>query len=130
MALSVFTTPIGTRAAASLHRRFLIGAALGGLAAILLLTVAARTLLERFVDRQGDQMLREAAHRSALVLSDAVEERSRETAVLALTPQVIAAAREGNARSASLKLPGTPVPALEQRFTAEHSLQVSPDARA
>jgi methyl-accepting chemotaxis protein len=129
MAFSVFTTPIDSRSTGSLHRRLILGALLGGLASIALLLGVANVLLQRYVEKQGDSMLGEAAHRAALVLGDALAERARETEVLALTPQVVAAAREGGARAAALGLVGVPIPTLEERFAVEHSMLVAPDTR-
>lgn len=67
----------------SLHRRFLIGATIGGIATILLLAAAADAVLNQTIARQGDETLREAAHRSSIVLDAALDERTRETDVLA-----------------------------------------------
>jgi hypothetical protein len=113
----------------SLHRRFLVGATLSGAATILLLAAGAHALLGRTIARQGDETLREAAHRSALVLAAALDERTRETDVLAMMPQVVAAARDGNARAAALGLVSRPASALEQQFAAEHSMQLAPAGR-
>jgi methyl-accepting chemotaxis protein len=113
----------------SLHRRFLVGATFAGAVTILLLAAAANFLLDRTIARQGDETLREAAHRSSLVLAAALDERTREADVLAMMPLVVAAAREGGARAASLGLPAKPVSALEQQFAADHSMLLAPAGR-
>jgi methyl-accepting chemotaxis protein len=113
----------------SLHRRFLVGATVCGILTIGLLAGGAWTLLQGDIARRGDQTLHEAAHRADLVIASALQERGRESQVLALTPQVIAAARQGLARSAALGLPGTPIPTLEQRFAADKSMLVAADTR-
>ena len=114
----------------SLHRRFLVSAAGGGVLAILLLAGGAWRLLERTMEQRGDQSLGEAALRSDLVLRSAVEQRRRENEVLALNPQVVAAARQGNATTASLGLARLGIPALEQRYAADRSMKLAPDTRA
>jgi methyl-accepting chemotaxis protein len=50
--------------------------------------------------------------------------------VLALTPAVVEAAREGGARAAGLNIAATPAADLEQRFSLERSLQASPATRS
>jgi methyl-accepting chemotaxis protein len=124
------SSPIArTDFSSSLHRRFLVGASVTGVVTILLLAATAYQLLERDIVQRGDAALREAAHRASLVLTVALDERAREADVLALTPEVIAAARDGAARAAALRLPGTPIAALETRFATEHSLQLDPATR-
>ena len=113
----------------SLHRRFLLGAAAGGLLTIALLGGGAWSMLRRTIAERGDTTLREAAHRSALVLGTALDERRRETQVLALMPQVVDAARRAGANATALGLVGMPIPALEQRFAAEHSMRLAPETR-
>ena len=124
------SSPIATGAAnASLHQRFLVTTAMGGSLLILLLTVGAYNVLERSIARQGDTMLEAAARRSALVLDDALGERTRETSVLAMMPVVVAAARHGSARAAALGLTRQSIPALEQRYSTDHSMLLAPDTR-
>ena len=113
----------------SLHRRFLIGAAAGGLLAIAAMAGGAWSVLQRTIAERGDTTLREAAHRSALVLGSALDERRRETAVLARMPDVVEAARRGGANAAALGLAKLPISALEQRFATEHSMRLAPDTR-
>jgi methyl-accepting chemotaxis protein len=114
---------------ASLHRRFLLTAALGGTIAILLLAGGAWRLLQRTIDTRADQTLAEAALRSDLVLASAIDARRRETGVLALSPQVVAAARQGTARAAALGLAGADIATAESRFAQTHTLAVAPDTR-
>ena len=114
----------------SLHQRFIVGAALIGALIILLLAGGAYLLLGRYTVQQGDVTLREAARRSALVLDDALAERIREADVLAMMPQVAAAAREGTAHAAAIGLTGRPIESLEQQFAAEHSMLLAPATRA
>jgi methyl-accepting chemotaxis protein len=113
----------------SLHRRFLVGTSLVGVLAILLLGGAAYALLGRNSLQRGDETLREVAHRSALVLGDALQERIRETAVMAMSPEVIAAAREGNTRALALGLAARPIDSLEKQFATEHSMLLAPSTR-
>ena len=113
----------------SLHRRALVGASVAGVVGILALAGGAHLLLQRNAARQGDVTLREAAHRASLILTVAIDERVRETDVLAMAPEVVAAAREGNDRSAALHLPGTAIPVLEQRYAVDHSLLLAPRTR-
>ena len=113
----------------SLHRRFLVSAASGGVLAILLLAGTAWRVLERTMEQRGDQSLSEATLRSDLVLRSAMDQRRRETDVLALNAGVIAAARQGNALASSLGLPRQDIPALEARYAADRSMKLAPDAR-
>ena len=114
---------------ASLHRRFLISAALGGALTIALLTGGAWQLLQGTIDARGTQTLREAALRSDLVLASAIDARRRETDVLALSPQVVAAASQGTATATAQGLVGLPIEVVEQRYSADHSMRIGGDTR-
>ncbi|MEO7456727.1 MAG: methyl-accepting chemotaxis protein, partial [Gemmatimonadaceae bacterium] len=57
-------------------------------------------------------------------------DRTREARVLAMSPSIVAAAREGTARSASLGIAGKEIRELETRFDDARSLGVAPDTRA
>jgi methyl-accepting chemotaxis protein len=118
------------RSASSLQRRFLLGAGLGGAALIVLLAWGADLALGRFTQRETETRLSGAAHRAQLLVDQALVDRERQAEVLALTPAVVEAAREGSARTANLSIANTPAPVLEQRFGLERSLQTSPAARA
>src|SRR5438270_8766816 len=113
----------------SLHRRFLLAVGIGGLAAIGVLAWGANAALTRIIARQGDGRVADAARRGALVVEQAVQERVRQTQMLAASPEVIAAAVEGGARARALGIVGTDMTTLERRFDAERSLQVAPETR-
>jgi methyl-accepting chemotaxis protein len=113
----------------SLHRRFILGAGVGGALLILTLATAATLLLRRDVALEGDTRVTQAAERALIVVDGAVEERGRQAAVLAMMPDVIAAAREGTARARSLGLVGQDIKVLEQRFSAAHSMEGAPATR-
>ena len=129
MSFFSFSAPIRGRQAPSLHRRFIIGAALGGAVAIMLLAAGSHVLLGRLADRQGDARVSDAAARALIVIDQALDDRTREAKVLTITPEVIAAAREGTARSRSLGLVGVDIAQLEKRFIQERSLGVAPATR-
>lgn len=114
--------------AASLHHRFLLAVGLGGALAIALLAWGAVMALDSIVARQGDARVAEAARRGVLVVDAALAERVRESAALAASPEVIAAARAGAARAQALGIVHTPIPELEKRFIGPRSLQVDPAA--
>jgi methyl-accepting chemotaxis protein len=130
VALFSFSSPIQGRAAASLQRRFLIGAGIAGVVVVLALAAAAAGLLERDIRIQGDARVADAATRAEIVVREALAARSREARALALSPEIIAATREGTRKAQSLSLPGNAIPALEERFAEQRSLAVSPAAQA
>ena len=66
MSFFSFSAPIRGRQAPSLHRRFIIGAALGGTVAIMLLAAGSSVLLGRLADRQGDARVSDAALRAQI----------------------------------------------------------------
>ena len=116
-------------AVASLHRRFLLAVGLGGALAILLLAWGADAALDGVVARQGDARVVDAARRGQLVVDAALAERIRQAEFIAASPEVIAAARAGAARSRELGLASLPAHELEQRFDTDRSLQVDPPTR-
>jgi len=118
------------RAASSLQRRFLIGAGLGGAGLILLLAWGSDLALGRFVRRETEARLAGSAQRAQLLVDQLLADRERQAEVLALSPAVVDAARDGSARAASLNLGSVAAPDLEQRFTLERSLQASPATRS
>ena len=119
-----------SRTASSLQRRFLLGAGLGGAGLILALAWGSDLALDRFARREMEARLAGAAQRAQLLVDQALADRERQAEVLALTPAVIEAAREGGARAASLNIAAAGAPELEQRFSLERSLQASPGTRA
>ena len=82
-----------------------------------------------FVVAKADERLGDAARRSALLIERVVEERRRESILLASSPLLVDAARAGNARALQLGLPGQSVPELEERFRDQRSLDVDPRVR-
>jgi methyl-accepting chemotaxis protein len=118
------------RAASSLQRRFLIGAGLGGAGLILLLAWGSDLALGRFAQREIDTRLAGSAQRAQLLVDQLLADRERQAEVLALSPAVVEAAREGIARAASLNITAASAPNLEQRFDLERSLQASPATRS
>jgi methyl-accepting chemotaxis protein len=119
-----------SRATSSLQRRFLLTAGLGGAGLILALAWSSDLALDRFARRESETRLFDAAKRGQLLVDELLADRERQALVLALTPAVIEAAREGGARAASLDITTVSAPDLEQRFSAERSLQTSPAARS
>ncbi|MEO6525799.1 MAG: methyl-accepting chemotaxis protein [Gemmatimonadaceae bacterium] len=130
--MSSFNSPNSTvvRAASSLQRRFLLGAGMGGAALILVMAWGADLALDRFARRETEARLASAVQRSQLLVEQALRDRERQVEVLALTPPVIEAARQGGAQAASLGIVSTPVAELERRFALDRSLQAAPLARA
>ena len=122
MALISLAAPIRARSAPSLHHRFLVGAGVAGAIVVLLLALAANLLLGRDVDRQGDVRIADAAGRALIVLNTALADRARQARVLAMTPAIISAAREGGNRATALGISAAPIPELEKRFEQERSL--------
>jgi methyl-accepting chemotaxis protein len=113
----------------SLHRRFLFAVGAGGLVAIGVLAGGANLALSRVIARQGDARVADAARRGVLVVEEALQERTRQTDMLAASPEVIAAALQGGARASALGIAGADIPSLERRFDAARSLQVAPSTR-
>ncbi|MES2178838.1 MAG: methyl-accepting chemotaxis protein [Gemmatimonadota bacterium] len=130
MSLLSLSQPIQGRAAPSLHRRFIVGAGMGGAVVLIALGFFLNGLLERDIERQGDARIRDAAGRAQIVVMEALAERGREARVLAISPEVVSASREGTARAQSLGLVGTDIPSLERRFNLDRSLNVAPGTRA
>lgn len=122
--------PSASRTASSLQRRFMLGAGLGGAGLILALAWGSDLALDRFARRETEARLAGAAQRAQLLVDQALADRERQAEVLALTPAVVDAAREGGARTASLNIAAAGAPELEQRFSLERSLQASPATRA
>ena len=129
MSFFSLSSPIRARQAPSLHRRFIIGAAFGGALAVLLLAGGANLLLKRDVEQQGDTRVADAASRALLVVTQALDDRTRQAKVLAMTPDIIAAAREGGMRARSLGIVGADIAELEKRFDRERSMTVAPPTR-
>ncbi|MDB4916581.1 MAG: methyl-accepting chemotaxis protein [Gemmatimonadetes bacterium] len=125
MSLASPTAPSGV----SLHRRFLVGAGIAGALVILTLATGATVLLRRDVAQEGDARVAQAAERSSIVVEGALEERGRQATVLAMMPEVVAAAREGTARARALGLPGQAISVLEKRFDAGRSMLIAPTTR-
>jgi methyl-accepting chemotaxis protein len=119
-----------SRAASSLQRRFLLGAGLGGTALILALAWGSDFALDRFARRESEARLADAAQRAQLLVDQVLADRERQAEVLALTPAVVEAAREGGARAASQNIAASSASDLEQRFALERSLQASPATRS
>jgi len=117
------------RSASSLQRRFLLGAGLGGTGLILVLAWGADQALDRFMQRDIEARLDGAAQRAQLLVDQSLADRERQVEVLALAPAVVDAAREGSARAVSLGIADAASPELEQRFSADRSLQVAPATR-
>ncbi|HET9796548.1 MAG TPA: methyl-accepting chemotaxis protein [Gemmatimonadaceae bacterium] len=117
------------RSASSLQHSFLLGAGLGGAALILALAWGADTALGRFMRRDAEVHLTGAAERAQLLLDQAVADRQRQAEVLALSPMIVDAARQGATQAGAQHLDVTPAAELEQRFDAERSLQVAPATR-
>lgn len=103
----------------------------GGLtfAVLLFIVTTANTAVTNFVGTQADARLIDASRRSALLVERALTERERETMLLASSPVIIDAAREGTRRAAALGLEDLPIDALERRFATQRSLEVSPVTR-
>lgn len=104
----------------------------GGLtfAVLLFIVTTANTAVTNFIGTQADARLLDASRRSALLVERTLVERERETLILASSPVLIEAAREGARRAAELGLDSLPIPALERRFASRRSLEVSPVARS
>ena len=126
---SASPTKSSYRAAASLHRRFLVAVGLGGAMAIALLAWGANAALDGVVARQGDVRVADASRRALLVVDGALAERVRQAEFVAASPEVISAARAGGARARELGIVNAPIPELEKRFVLERSLQVEPTTR-
>ena len=129
MRFSLFA-PIEARKAPSLYRRFIVGAGVGGTLAVVLLGAAANRLLHSQITDENDTHIADAAQRALATVSQEIDGRTRLVKVVALAPDVISAARLGGARSNALGIVGADVGALERRFDAQRSLDVSPAARA
>ncbi len=129
MRFSLFA-PIEARQAPSLHRRFIVGAGVGGTLGILLLAAAADRLLHRQIADASDTHIADAAQRALATVAQEIAGRTRLTKVIALAPEVISAARLGGARAQALGIVGADIGALEKRFDTQRSLDVSPAARA
>lgn len=122
--------PIEARKAPSLHRRFIFGAGVGGTLAVLLFSIGAARLLHRQIIEENDTHIADAAQRALATVTQEIDGRTRLMKVVALSPEVIAAAKASGARAQSLGIVGTDIGTLEKRFNAQRSLDVSPAARS
>jgi methyl-accepting chemotaxis protein len=118
------------RSASSLQHGFLLGAGLGGAALILALAWGADTALGRFMRRDTEAHLSGAAERAQLLVDQAVADRQRQTEVLALSPMIVEAARQGATQVGAQHLDVASPAELERRFDADRSLQVAPATRS
>ena len=134
--LSSMTTPESSTAVtriedtpSTIKRRVVL--LFGGLtfAVLLFIVTTANTAVSNFIGTQADARLIDASRRSALLVERALVERERETLLLASSPVIIDAAREGARQAAGLRLDTLAVQSLERRFAARRSLEVSPAAR-
>ena len=114
----------------SIKRRVLF--LFGGLtfAVLLFIVTTANTAVTNFIGTQADARLMDASRRSALLVERALIERERETLLLASSPVLIDAAREGTRRAAAMRLDTLSIESLERLFAVRRSLDVSPVARA
>lgn len=96
---------------------------------MLLLAAGAHLLLGRVVEQQGDTRVADAASRALIVVTQALDDRTRQAKMLAMTPDVVAAARAGGARARTLGIVGAEIAALEKRFDTERSMTVAPATR-
>jgi methyl-accepting chemotaxis protein len=117
------------RSASSLQHRFLLGAGLGGAALILVLAWGADTALGRFMRRDTEAHLADAAERAQALVDQALADRQRQAEVLALSPMIVEAARQAANQVGAQHLDAALPAELEQRFDAERSLQVAPATR-
>lgn len=122
--------PIEARKAPSLHRRFIVGAGVGGTIAVLLLAATALRLLHLQITNESGTHIGAAAKRALVTVSEEVDGRTRLTRLIAIAPEVIGAARLAGARAQALGIVGADIAALEQRFDGQRSLDGSPSARA
>lgn len=129
MSIFSLSSPIRGRQAPSLHRRFIIGAGFGAALAVLLLAAGANMLLGRDAEQQGDTRVADAASRALIVVTEALDDRTRQAKVLALSPEVVSAAREGGTRARTLGIVGKNIDTLEKQFSATHSMVVAPATR-
>ena len=123
-------SPIEVRTAPSLHRRFIVGAGVGGTIAVLLLGAAAQRLLHLQITNESDTHIADAAQRALVAVSQEIDGRTRLARLVALAPEVISAARLGGARAQALGIVGADISALEKRFDGPRSLDVSASTQA
>ncbi|CAN5216461.1 hypothetical protein BH09GEM1_BH09GEM1_14580 [soil metagenome] len=123
-------SPIEARKAPSLHRRFIVGAGIGGTIAVLLLGVTADRLLRHQIENESDIHIADAAQRALVNVAEEVDGRARLARLVTLGPEVVNATRLGAARAQALGIVGADIASLEQRFDASRSLDVSAPARA
>lgn len=115
--------------ARSLRWRIVVSVGAGALLLLALLVWIGSQAVDRFVATQADTRLLEAAHRSVLLVDQALVERQRQAELIAQTPTVVDAARHGGQVAARMGLVGRPTDELERRFDAERSLDAAPEAR-
>ena len=108
----------------SLRARIVLGVGLVALLALGSLGIVGGRAITRFLADQANVRLHDAARRSALLIESLLVEREREVAMLASSPMLVDAAREGAARATLLGLEGMSIAILEREFDADRSLQV------
>ncbi len=115
---------IGKAADVSLRYRLVFG--LGAFVAVVLFALAGagNVALSRTIRTQADARIQDAARRSVLVVDRILADRQRQVELIASSPTVVDAAREGAARARQLGLPTQPITTLEERYRATRSLQV------
>ncbi len=83
-----------------------------------------------FLTRQADAQLQGVAERTARLLALYLRERRREVQALAATPDVLAAARAGEAIAVQRRMPLRSIPELEREMAATRSLEAAPATAA
>ncbi|HUF25842.1 MAG TPA: methyl-accepting chemotaxis protein [Gemmatimonadaceae bacterium] len=114
---------------ASLRARIVLGVGLFALFSLGGLALLGGREISTFLAVQSDMRLQDAARRSGLLVESLLLEREREVSILATSPMLVDAARAGARRADELGLGEMSIDALERRFDAERSLEVSPRTR-
>lgn len=111
------------------HRRILLMGAVGGIAVTLALLWAGNVVLSGRAREEADSRLSDVAERTALVLDEMMRERERQMLLLAISPDVVDAARAGAVRATAEGLVGRPIAENERAYADRRSLDVSSRAR-
>ena len=113
-------------AAASLRRRLVIAVGAGIFLLLAALVALGADRIRHFMGGQADGRLTDDAHRTALLVERLLADRQREARMIAASPRVVDAAREGTRRARALSIVGRPVAELERQFDTTRTLNVDP----
>lgn len=122
--LALDAVTLGRPGAASLRRRFVVGAGVATAVIVGLAIWGGSAISTHFIDAQAALSLDEAARRSSLLVDRLLAQRDGEAELVASSPSVVAAALAGGEASRARGMVGRPAAELDREMAGTNSLQV------